>query len=306
MYKQPLISIIMNCFNGEEFLCEAIDSVINQTYSNWELIFWDNLSTDNSKSIVLSYQDERIKYYKAGKRTNLGEARALAYNKITGEMLTILDCDDIWMQNKLSEQVKYFKQEEVGICYSNTIFFSHKNQMKLYTDDIRINDSTDSLITNYHISLETVMLRVRDLKKLEKAFDPDYSHISDFDLITRLSKVTKIVYVPKTLAMYRIHAQSEGNKKPRLFDIEKLKWAKCNLMNNLFSYEKMALEELLRVIKAKTRMESLFPSYKNVKDLFFNYKIRKNHLFVILSFIPIVGYISIKFRNYLYNKKWLY
>ena len=61
----PLMSILMNCFNGEKYLREAIDSVTEQTYTNWELIFWDNQSTDNSASIVKSYNDPRIKYYYA-------------------------------------------------------------------------------------------------------------------------------------------------------------------------------------------------------------------------------------------------
>ena len=63
MNKKPLISVIMNCYNGESFLKEAIGSLLQQTYANWELVFWDNASTDQSKNILLSYSDKRIKYY---------------------------------------------------------------------------------------------------------------------------------------------------------------------------------------------------------------------------------------------------
>ena len=63
MTDNPLISIIMNCYNGEKYLQEALDSVINQTYKNWEIIFWDNQSTDNSSFILKSYKDHRIKYF---------------------------------------------------------------------------------------------------------------------------------------------------------------------------------------------------------------------------------------------------
>ena len=62
--KNPLVSVIINCYNGEKYLREAIDSVIAQTYSNWEIIFWDNQSTDSSAEIVKSYNDDRIKYYR--------------------------------------------------------------------------------------------------------------------------------------------------------------------------------------------------------------------------------------------------
>ena len=75
MDKQPLISILMNCFNGEKYLEEALESIIQQSYKNWELIFWDNKSDDKSIQIVSSFKDKRIKIYKSSKHTNLGKAR---------------------------------------------------------------------------------------------------------------------------------------------------------------------------------------------------------------------------------------
>ena len=63
MPENQLVSIIMNCYNGEKYLREALDSIIDQTYKNWELIFWDNQSTDYSAKIVLSYNDHRVKYF---------------------------------------------------------------------------------------------------------------------------------------------------------------------------------------------------------------------------------------------------
>ena len=61
--KKPLVSIIMNCYNGEKYLKQSIKSIINQTYKNWELIFWDNCSTDNSKKITKKFKDNRIYYF---------------------------------------------------------------------------------------------------------------------------------------------------------------------------------------------------------------------------------------------------
>ena len=63
MSTEPLVSIIINCFNGEKYLRNAIDSVIEQTYKNWEIIFWDNQSTDKSAEIFKSYKDKRFKYF---------------------------------------------------------------------------------------------------------------------------------------------------------------------------------------------------------------------------------------------------
>ena len=69
--KEPLVTIIMNCYNGEKYLNEALQSIVNQSYKNWELIFWDNLSSDNSKKIFDSYNDKRFKYHLTDKHTVL-------------------------------------------------------------------------------------------------------------------------------------------------------------------------------------------------------------------------------------------
>nr|MCH9813328.1 glycosyltransferase [Campylobacterota bacterium] len=76
--NQPLVSVVINCYNSDTYLKEAIESVFNQTYQNWEIIFWDNQSTDRSAEIIKSYNDNRIKYFYAPVHTPLGEARNLA------------------------------------------------------------------------------------------------------------------------------------------------------------------------------------------------------------------------------------
>ena len=61
--ENPLVSIIVNCFNGEKYLKRALQSILNQTYKNWEVVFWDNCSSDDSKKIFLEFQDSRFKYF---------------------------------------------------------------------------------------------------------------------------------------------------------------------------------------------------------------------------------------------------
>ena len=85
MDHQPLVSIIMNCYNGQAYLDEALKSVVNQTYKNWEIIFWDNCSTDNSSKIFKKFEDKRFKYFLSKKHTVLYEARNLAIEKISGD-----------------------------------------------------------------------------------------------------------------------------------------------------------------------------------------------------------------------------
>ena len=85
--SQPRVSILLNCYNGELYLKKAIDSIIDQTYKNWELVFWDNQSTDKSKKIFKSYKDRRLKYFKSKKHTTLYAARNLAAGKTKGKFL---------------------------------------------------------------------------------------------------------------------------------------------------------------------------------------------------------------------------
>ena len=106
-YK-PLVSIIMSCFNGEKYLSKALESIIDQEYQNWELIFWDNQSNDNSSIIFKKYDDERFKYFYAESHTYVSEARTKAIKNANGEILAFLDVDDWWEKNKLSNQIELF------------------------------------------------------------------------------------------------------------------------------------------------------------------------------------------------------
>jgi len=127
----PNISVIVNCFNGEQYLREAIDSIYAQTYSNWEIIFWDNASSDNSSRIANSY-DKKLKYYRSDKNTKLGEARVNALEKALGDYVAFLDVDDILLPYMLEEQLNIFNNstEALGFVYGRVEFFSEDRSSK--------------------------------------------------------------------------------------------------------------------------------------------------------------------------------
>ena len=131
MLRQSLVSIIINCFNGEEYLREALESVISQTYKNWEIIFWDNQSTDTSAKIFKNYQDNRLKYYLASSHTKiLYEARNYALKKATGDFIAFLDADDYWLPDKLEKQMPLFNDPKVGLVYGNLWYLLKKKREK--------------------------------------------------------------------------------------------------------------------------------------------------------------------------------
>ena len=212
MTDNPLISIIMNCYNGKKYLQEALDIVINQTYQNWELIFWDNQSTDHSSELFKSYDDKRLKYFYAPKHTLLYEARNYASEKSSGQFIAFLDVDDYWESNKLDEQMKIFtKDENVAMVYSNYYF---KNEIKntnkiLYKNKLPEGLILDKLLRKHIVGLLTMIININFLRKGEKLFDSRLHNIGDFDLAIRICSKNKVACVQEPLATYRWHGNNE-------------------------------------------------------------------------------------------------
>ena len=135
---KPLVSVIMNCHNGGKFLEQSINSIILQTYKNWELIFWDNVSQDESKKILNKFSDNRIKYFKSQKFNRLYESRNLAIQNARGEFISFLDTDDMWQKDKLEKQMNFFFQKiKIMKLYTLIITFTtnlrKKNLLSLKT-----------------------------------------------------------------------------------------------------------------------------------------------------------------------------
>ena len=121
----PLVSIILNIRNGAAFLREAIDSLLAQSFTNWELVAWDDCSTDGSANIVGGYQDPRIRYFLSPRETSLGEARNLAIQQASAEWLAFIDQDDVWLPEKLQQQMA-LAGNGVGIIYGRAVMFDSR------------------------------------------------------------------------------------------------------------------------------------------------------------------------------------
>ena len=214
MSEKPLVSIIMNCFNGEEYLHDAIKSVINQTYQNWELIFWDNLSTDKSAEIFKSFQDGRLKYYCTTKHDHiLYKAKNRALEKANGDFFAFLDVDDWWHSNKLDLQMSLFKDQEVGLVYGNLYrLFTKKNKKVIYRRSLPAGKITNELLKNYAIGSPTYVIRKKALKSLKYLFDDRFHIIGDFDLNIRIALNWKIDCIQYPIAVARLHEKNESLK----------------------------------------------------------------------------------------------
>ena len=251
-YRKPKISIIVNCYNGEEFIRESIESILKQTYSNWEVIFWDNKSQDRSKEIFKSFRDKRLKYYYSKKHTSLYKARNQALLKATGEFISFLDTDDLWTKNRLKKQINHFKEKNIGLVYSNFwLFKENLKKKKLFKNNFNkgIVPSKNILI-NYDVGILTILIKKNYLLKLKTKFDERTSHIGDMDLIWKLSKICKFKAINEPLAYYRIHNNNLSSTKRGNEILELKRWIIKNKkrLNNdeiIFMKNKIAYKTFL-------------------------------------------------------------
>ena len=117
--KYNLISVIVNCHNGEKFINRCIESILIQTYNNFEIIFLDNMSTDGTEEIIKKISDKRIKYFKTEKFLKLYEARNLAISKAKGKYISFLDIDDSWEKDKLKLQLAKMIKTDSDFSFTN-------------------------------------------------------------------------------------------------------------------------------------------------------------------------------------------
>jgi len=225
--EQALISVVMNCYNGEKFLRQAIESVIGQGWTNWELILWDNQSTDRSAEIFQSYDDPRLKYFYAPTHTFLYEARNYALEKTSGDFYAFLDVDDWWTADKLEKQMPLFSDPQVGVVCGN---YWVRNELKNRNWVARTRPAPQGwvlqgLLQDYFVGLLTLMVRKSAVDALDRPFDPRYHVIGDLDLVVRLSAKWKLAYVHDAIAYYRIHGSNETGRH-RVRHIQELEtWA---------------------------------------------------------------------------------
>jgi len=206
---EPLVSIVINCFNGEKYLKEALSSIKKQKYQNFEVIFWDNFSNDESKKIFLDFVDNRFKYFYSEKKLKLYDARNHALSKCQGDLITFLDVDDIWLENKLYEQVKEFKKNNSDIIYSNYYLKKDKNN-KL--KEIKVQNISSNFLNHYlkkyDVALLTICLKKSFLNAKSNIFDPNFNVIGDYAFMMKMAPVSKISIIQKPLAIYRLHNQN--------------------------------------------------------------------------------------------------
>lgn len=166
--KNNLVSIIVNCHNGEKYLSACFNSILHQTYVNWEVIFWDNNSKDSSKKIFKKFKNKKFKYFFSKKKINLYKARSLAISKAKGEFIAFLDTDDMWFKKKLEIQIKKFKENrDVDFIFSNISVKNeeYKTTISWIKKKIKNPITFSSIINDYKVGIVSVIFK-KNTKKI--------------------------------------------------------------------------------------------------------------------------------------------
>ena len=171
--KQGLVSIIMPSWNTENYIAESIQSVIDQTYKNWELIIVDDCSTDNTDEVVRAFNDQRIKYLKNEKNSGAALTRNRALKEARGEWIAFLDSDDLWVPEKLEHQINFMKKKGCNLSFTEyekideeskplNIYVSGPdkvNKRKMYNYDYI------GQLTMMYSAKEFGLIQIKDIKK---------------------------------------------------------------------------------------------------------------------------------------------
>ncbi len=206
--KEELVSIIMPSYNTGKFIQETIDSVINQTYDNWELIIVDDCSSDNTDDIVKSINDNRVIYLKNERNNGAAISRNKALRKAKGKWIAFLDSDDLWKENKLEKQIKFMKDNNYYFTYTNYIEIDENGNQngKKITGPKRI---TKTGMFNYcWPGCLTVMY---DAEKIGLIQIEDIKKNNDYAMWLKISKKVDCYLLNEELAMYRKRNGSISN-----------------------------------------------------------------------------------------------
>ncbi len=207
----PKISVIMPAYNAEKYIGEAIDSILKQTFTDFEFIIIDDCSTDSTAEIIKSYTDERIKYYK--NERNLGIANTLnrGLDLATGEYIVRMDSDDISLPKRFEKQIKFMnKHKDVVVLGTGIEFFGGLNGTRHFSkthERLRVD-----LLFGCCLAHPTTMLRAKRFGKNGLHYNPFFSKMEDFDLWERVSKDYKMATVPEVLVKYRAHPDQVSKK----------------------------------------------------------------------------------------------
>lgn len=227
MMKKKLITVIIPTYNRADYIEETIQSVLNQTYQNFEIIVSDDGSTDNTKEIVESFNDRRIKYIFHENSGLPAVTRNRGIKQSSGEYIALLDSDDLWLPDKLKKQIGEFeKNGNIGLVCTKSFHFNKEKKWIQYKHLSEKDFTFKSLFLRNNIICSSVVIKKSVLDDVGLFNEnPKIQSGEDYELWLRIAKKYEIKYVNIPLAKYRNHEEVIRKK-----DVERI-----NMLINIYT-----------------------------------------------------------------------
>ena len=220
MENQPLVSVIMPCFNMERYISDAIMSVRQQTYPCWELLIVDDASTDGTVDVIESHcqQDDRIRFTKKTDHSGIADSRNQCIKMAQGQYLAFLDADDVWMPKKLETQLGVMTEKKIGFSYSSYDCINENGEALHKVVKAAGDLDYEAYLKNTIIGCSTVMV---DKSIVGEIIVPNYRTSEDTATWLDILKQGHIAHaIDESLVSYRIRRKSaSSNKFKASFDL---------------------------------------------------------------------------------------
>lgn len=257
----PVVSIIMPAYNAAKTIAASVDSILAQTYLSWELLIVDDCSTDATSQLGKKYAslDNRIKYIKTPVNSGAARARNLAIKEATGRFIAFLDSDDLWMPEKLSNQVWFMQNNGLAFSYSSYSLIESVNRDFTFHPPQRL--TYGELLKTNSIGCLTA---IYDSERLGKRYMPvSVERQEDYALWLNICREEGVLYgLSEPLAKYRVAATSLSSNK---ILVSKNQW------------------KVYRLVEGLNIMRSIYYQVNYILKGYFKYKIQKKANSLLLT-----------------------
>lgn len=242
--KEPLVSVVIPTYNRLSTIIRCIESVIQQSYKNIEIIVVDDASTDNTESVIQKYITlNNFNYIKLASNVGGAEARNIGINKSNGDYIAFQDSDDEWMLDKLEKQMLYFNQNDVDIVFSKIKRISNLGESIFPKLNVIESLNMATLLQVNYIGTPSAVIKKQKLIEVS-GFDKTLPRLQDWDLFIRLSKNASFYMIPEVLCNAYLQDNSITNNPQALVKTLTIFANKYkNDINQLTSREQSAVYE---------------------------------------------------------------
>lgn len=213
----PLVTVLMPAYNAAPYLREAVDSILGQTLTDFELLVVDDGSTDETVEILNGYRDPRLRVVLSPSNQGVTAALNRGLDLAAGRYIVRMDADDISLPDRLDKQVRYLDEHpEIGVCGGSIHGFNDKREFDPPVPHPQWHEPMACTLPFGTVLLHPTVIFRSELFRDGLRYDPDYPHAEDYELWCRLARITRLAVLPAIVLRYRMHGHSVSSRFHRI------------------------------------------------------------------------------------------